>query len=57
MRRAKPATGWYYDTVPPAPLTGDISLSDIVHYPWPDPDDPGITRGLTRPGGALASDH
>jgi hypothetical protein len=21
VRRAKPATGWYYDTVPPAPLT------------------------------------
>ncbi len=29
-----------------APLSGEISVHDIVHYPWPDPDDPGRTRGL-----------
>jgi uroporphyrinogen decarboxylase len=29
-----------------APLEGEITLQDIMHYPWPDPDDPGYTRGL-----------
>jgi uroporphyrinogen decarboxylase len=29
-----------------APLSGEISLHDIINYPWPDPDDPGRTRGL-----------
>jgi uroporphyrinogen decarboxylase len=29
-----------------APLAGEISLHDIVNYPWPDPDDPGRTRNL-----------
>jgi uroporphyrinogen decarboxylase len=29
-----------------APLDGEISIHDILHYSWPDPDDPGYTRGL-----------
>lgn len=29
-----------------APLDGEINLQDILNYPWPDPDDPGYTRGL-----------
>lgn len=29
-----------------APLAGEMSLHDILHYPWPDPDDPGRIRGL-----------
>ena len=29
-----------------APLSGEISLHDIINYPWPDPDDPGRTRNL-----------
>jgi uroporphyrinogen decarboxylase len=28
------------------PLSGEISINDIVKYPWPDPDDPGLVRGL-----------
>ena len=29
-----------------APLSGEISKADILHYPWPDPDDKGRRRGL-----------
>lgn len=36
-----------------APLAGEISLHDIIHYPWPDPDDPGRTRGLRAEALAL----
>lgn len=46
VRRVKPEGAHYYDIISPAPLAGDISISDIVNYPWPDPDDPGLTRGL-----------
>ncbi len=41
----RPPGSLYYD---PAgfPLEGEITISDIVNYPWPDPHDPGRTRGL-----------
>ena len=52
--RAKPEEGYYYDVIPPAPLAGDISLSDIVNYPWPDPDDPGHHQKSEGSGRALA---
>ena len=29
-----------------APLSGEITLQSILNYDWPDPDDPGRTRGL-----------
>ena len=48
VTRAKPTRGYYYEVVPPFPLGGDITVSDIVNYPWPDPDDPGIFRGLKQ---------
>ncbi len=41
----KPPTSYYYDLNRP-PLAGEISLSDIMHHPWPEPYDPGYTRGL-----------
>jgi uroporphyrinogen decarboxylase len=41
----KPASSYYYDMVQPA-LVGDITLSDVRNHPWPDPHDPGYTRGL-----------
>jgi uroporphyrinogen decarboxylase len=44
LRRMPPGTV-YYDLVG-APLSGPISVSDIVNYSWPDPEDPGYTRGL-----------
>ena len=43
--RRKPPGSFYYDLVKP-PLAGPITIHDIVNYPWPDPCDPGHTRGL-----------
>lgn len=43
--REQPAGSYYYDLVG-SPLSGDITLQDIVSFPWPDPHDPGRTRGL-----------
>ncbi len=41
----RPPGSLYYDPVN-FPLAGEITGSDIVNYPWPDPYDPGRTRGL-----------
>lgn len=30
------------------PMGGSFTVSDIRTYPWPDPDDPGRTRGLRQ---------
>ena len=43
----KPPTSYYYD-LHKAPLAGEISLSDILNHPWPEPYDPGLTRGLRQ---------
>lgn len=43
--RVKPEGSLYFDQVK-FPLAGEISASDIVKYPWPNPDDPGWTRHL-----------
>ena len=40
-----PKGGHYYEPTR-APLSGEITVGDISRYPWPDPDDPGITVGL-----------
>jgi uroporphyrinogen decarboxylase len=40
-----PEGSLYYDVVD-FPLSGVITVRDIVNYPWPDPTDPGYTRGL-----------
>ena len=45
VKRHKPKGSFYYDIVDP-PLAGDITVSDVESYPWPDPHDPGYTRGL-----------
>jgi uroporphyrinogen decarboxylase len=45
IERIKPEHSFYYDQTN-FPLAGEISLSDVMNYPWPDPDDPGIVRGL-----------
>jgi uroporphyrinogen decarboxylase len=37
----------YYDQVS-FPLSGPITLRDLANYPWPDPHDPGRTRGLKK---------
>jgi uroporphyrinogen decarboxylase len=43
--RRKPLSSLYYDLVR-CPLAGSITIKDIVNFPWPDPTDPGYTRGL-----------
>lgn len=43
--RVRPEGSHYYD-LETCPLAGDISVSDIAKYPWPDPTDPGRFRGL-----------
>jgi uroporphyrinogen decarboxylase len=45
MTYIKPETSFYYDLYK-SPLAGEISISDIMSYPWPEPNDPGFTRGL-----------
>jgi uroporphyrinogen decarboxylase len=35
----------YYD-IEKSPLSHEITLKDIEHHRWPDPHDPGRTRGL-----------
>ncbi len=42
----------YYD-IEKSPLSHEITLKDIEHYPWPDPHDPGRTRGLREQALAL----
>ncbi|HSB89490.1 MAG TPA: uroporphyrinogen decarboxylase family protein [Anaerolineales bacterium] len=41
----KPPTSFYYD-LHKAPLAGEITKQDVMNHPWPEPDDPGFTRGL-----------
>ncbi len=43
--RKMPEDGFYYDIVE-SPLCGEPTLEDLDRFPWPDPDDPGIVRGL-----------
>lgn len=45
IERIKPEHSFYYDQTS-FPLAGEITIADIVNYPWPDPDDPGIVQGL-----------
>lgn len=41
----KPPSSHYYDLHKP-PLSGEITTADILNHPWPEPYDPGYTRGL-----------
>ena len=45
VERVHPEHSYYYDQTT-SPLAGKITVSDISHYRWPDPDDPGLVRGL-----------
>ncbi len=45
VTRVKPPGSHYYD-LENSPLAGDISVETLARYPWPDPTDPGIFRGL-----------
>jgi uroporphyrinogen decarboxylase len=41
----KPPESDYYDMIKPA-LPGPITMQDVMNHPWPEPHDPGYTRGL-----------
>jgi len=45
VERIKPEHSYYYDNLS-SPLSGEITVSDIANYPWPDPDDPGLLQGV-----------
>lgn len=47
VERVQPEGSYYYDLAA-SPLAGEVSIGDIVKYPWPDPDDPGFTAGLAE---------
>jgi uroporphyrinogen decarboxylase len=44
VRRRPP--GCHYYELDTCPLAGNITAGTIARYPFPDPTDPGITRGL-----------
>jgi uroporphyrinogen decarboxylase len=43
--RVHPEGSYYYDQRE-FPLSGEVPISAIAHYPWPDPNDSGLIRGL-----------
>ena len=45
VERIRPEGSYYYDQTK-FPLAGMESASDLSAYTWPDPTDPGFTRGL-----------
>ncbi len=45
VERIQPESSYYYDQLN-YPLSGDKNISDLLRYPWPNPDDPGFTKGL-----------
>ncbi|UCH64138.1 MAG: hypothetical protein JSU77_06895 [Fidelibacterota bacterium] len=50
--RKRPENGFYYDIVE-SPLAGEPTLDDLDRFSWPDPDDPGIVRGLDQRAATL----
>ena len=45
VERFQPEGSYYYDQRT-APLAGRITVTDVVRYPWPDPEDPGLLSGM-----------
>ena len=43
--RWKPSSSPYFD-LEVSPLAGEVSVADVARYDWPDPTDPGLSRGL-----------
>jgi uroporphyrinogen decarboxylase len=48
---SKPERGHYY--VSEAPFEQEATVAAVERHPWPDPDDPGRTRGLREEAAAL----
>ena len=47
VERVRPPGSYYYDELK-FPLAGEITMNDIVRYPWPDPHHPARTQGLKQ---------
>jgi uroporphyrinogen decarboxylase len=47
VERVWPEGSYYYD-LKVSPLSGEISVSDILKHAWPDPDKPQFTLGLSE---------
>ena len=45
VERVRPPGTYYHDQLA-FPLAGDITVRDILEYPWPDPHDPIRRKGL-----------
>lgn len=45
VEREHPEGSFYFDQLK-FPLSGEKTMTDIVKYPWPNPDDPGYVQGL-----------
>jgi len=52
VERVKPIGGFYFDQLH-FPLSGEITVQDLMKYPWPDPNDKGRYRGLKERALAL----
>jgi len=48
----KPERGHYYVKQPI--FTGELTATELARYNWPDPHDPGFTRGLGEAGRSLS---
>ena len=45
--RQRPPSSHYFDVIK-SPFDRDITVQDVVNWPWPDPADPGYVRGLRQ---------
>jgi uroporphyrinogen decarboxylase len=54
VREQPDPQGHFMDTV--NPLDGDRTLDDLESYPWPDPEDPGYTQGLSEAAARLRNE-
>lgn len=45
VTRRRSANGYYFD-LDTSPFAGEPTSKDLEAHPWPDPDDPGRTRGV-----------
>ena len=47
-RKAYYGDNCYYLELAGRPPLGEADICDLDRYPWPDPEDPGLTRGLAE---------
>lgn len=55
-RKAHYAEGCFYWELAATPPLGEARIADLDRYPWPDPEDPGLTEGLAEEAKRLCQD-